>query len=72
MDLNSDFWKPRTRPTMYFVGVTTGKSSIRKVFPKWAEILGLSAAIEGYMNSGGLCEPVIMQIPSTPAVCAAK
>ena len=25
------------RPTMYFIGVTTGKSSIMRVFPRWAE-----------------------------------
>ena len=24
------------------------------------------------LYSGGLCDPVIMQMPSTPAVCAAK
>ena len=30
-----------TKPTLYFVGVTTGKSSIMKVFPKWAEALEL-------------------------------
>jgi shikimate 5-dehydrogenase len=29
------------RPTFYFVGVTTGKSSIMQVFPRWAEHLGL-------------------------------
>ncbi len=40
--------KPQTIPTMYFVGVTTGKSSIMKVFPKWSEILGLGAQIVGY------------------------
>ncbi|MFD2331871.1 shikimate dehydrogenase family protein [Cohnella sp. GCM10020058] len=28
-------------PTMYFVGVTTGQSSIMKLFPLWAEALGL-------------------------------
>ena len=27
------------RPTMYFVGVTTGSSSIMKVFPVWAKEL---------------------------------
>jgi shikimate 5-dehydrogenase len=27
-------------PTFYFIGVTTGKSSIMKVFPLWMEILG--------------------------------
>src|SRR4051812_192714 len=30
-----------TRPTMFFIGVTTAKSSINKVFPRWAERLGL-------------------------------
>jgi shikimate 5-dehydrogenase len=33
--------------TFYFIGVTTGQSSIMKVFPKWAEYLGLDAAIAG-------------------------
>ena len=32
---------PATRPTFYFIGVTTGQSSIMKVFPAWAEYLGL-------------------------------
>ncbi len=31
---------PKTVPTFYFVGVTTGKSAIRKVFPRWMEVLG--------------------------------
>ena len=31
-----------TRPTFYFIGVTTGKSSIMKVFPEWAKFLGLT------------------------------
>lgn len=35
-------------PTMYFVGVTTGRSSIMKIFPVWSEILGLGAQIVGY------------------------
>ena len=30
-----------TRPTFYFIGVTTAKSSIMKVFPAWAKELGL-------------------------------
>jgi len=29
------------KPTIYFIGVTTGKSSIMTVFPGWAEYLGL-------------------------------
>lgn len=32
---------PAKKPTFYFVGVTTGKSSIMKVFPLWAKHLGL-------------------------------
>ena len=48
MVASADFWKPRTAPTMYFIGVTTGKSSIMKVFPQWSNILGLGARIEGY------------------------
>ena len=35
------------RPTFYFIGVTTGQSSIMKVFPKWANALGLDAEIRG-------------------------
>lgn len=34
-------------PTLYFIGVTTGQSSIMKVFPKWAKELGLKAVIKG-------------------------
>lgn len=33
------------QPTMYFIGVTTGKSSIMKVFPEWAEALGLKNTV---------------------------
>lgn len=33
--------RPATKPTMYFIGVTTGQSSINRVFPRWAERLGL-------------------------------
>lgn len=29
------------KPTFYFIGVTTGQSSIMKVFPKWADYLNL-------------------------------
>jgi shikimate 5-dehydrogenase len=32
---------PATEPTFYFVGVTTAKSSIMRVFPEWARHLGL-------------------------------
>lgn len=36
------------RPTLYFIGVTTAKSSIMQVFPAWARYLGLGdCAIKG-------------------------
>ena len=35
------------RPTFYFIGVTTGSSSIMKVFPAWAKLLGLDAVMRG-------------------------
>jgi len=38
---------PAARPTLHFIGVTTGKSSIMQVFPAWAAHLGLDAAISG-------------------------
>ena len=36
---------PATQPTIYFIGVTTGSSSIMKVFPKWAKALHLDDAV---------------------------
>ena len=40
---------PAQNPTIYFIGVTTGKSSIMQVFPKWAAALGLkNAVIKGF------------------------
>ena len=38
------------RPTMYFIGVTTHKSSIMNVFPRWAEFLGLGDVVIRGMN----------------------
>ncbi len=35
------------RPTMYFIGVTTAKSAIMKIFPKWMQHLGVEAEIKG-------------------------
>ena len=32
------------KPTMYFIGVTTAQSSIMKLFPLWAQALGLQDA----------------------------
>ena len=41
-------YTPAKHPTLYFIGVTTGSSSIMRVFPAWAEYLGLAdAAIVG-------------------------
>lgn len=34
-------YQPAQKPTFYFIGVTTGKSSIMRVFPAWAQHLGL-------------------------------
>ena len=34
-----------TKPTFYFIGVTTAKSSIMRVFPAWAKHLGLGDVI---------------------------
>ena len=34
-----------TQPTLYFIGVTKNSSSIMKVFPKWADALGLKDAV---------------------------
>lgn len=44
----TDFdFQPAERPTFYFIGVTTKKSSIMKVFPEWAKHLELDAPIVG-------------------------
>lgn len=40
-------YEPAKQNTMYFIGVTTGKSSIMKVFPKWMEALGVDLTIKG-------------------------
>ena len=40
-------YSPAAKKTMYFIGVTTGKSSIMKVFPPWVEHMGLNAIIKG-------------------------
>ena len=39
---------PLERPTMYFIGVTTASSSILKIFPLWAEILGVDEQLIGH------------------------
>jgi shikimate 5-dehydrogenase len=40
-------FQPRATPTFYFIGVTTGQSSIMKVFPEWMKVLGINAQIVG-------------------------
>ncbi len=41
-------YPPAAKPTLYFIGMTTGRSSIMKVFPRWAEYLCLGeVAIQG-------------------------
>ena len=36
---------PAGTPTLYFIGVSTAQSSIMRVFPMWAEALGLQGAV---------------------------
>jgi shikimate 5-dehydrogenase len=41
-------YQPASQPTMYFIGVTTARSSIMKIFPAWADYLELGrCAIQG-------------------------
>lgn len=39
--------EPAAVPTLYFIGVTTGSSSIQRVFPAWALELGIDARLQG-------------------------
>jgi shikimate 5-dehydrogenase len=44
----SQSYRPATQPTLYFIGVSTAKSSIMTIFPRWAEYLGIpDARIQG-------------------------
>lgn len=38
---------PATEPTMYFIGVTTGQSSIMRIFPILAKALGIQGCLKG-------------------------
>lgn len=38
---NDGGYKKADKPTIYFIGITTGNSSIMQVFPAWAEYLAL-------------------------------
>jgi shikimate 5-dehydrogenase len=40
-------FRPAATPTFYFIGVSTGSSSIRRVFPAWARHLGLDVTLDG-------------------------
>ena len=40
----SESYRPATQPTLYFIGVSTAKSSIMTIFPRWAEYLGIPEA----------------------------
>lgn len=42
--MTADTLRPADAPTIYFIGVTTGSSSIQTVFPVWAELLRLDGA----------------------------
>ena len=48
-----------TQPTMYFIGVTTTKSSIMKVFPAWAKALGLKDAVIKGIDIGIHADPSV-------------
>jgi shikimate 5-dehydrogenase len=50
-------YRPATQPTMYFIGVTTAKSSIMKVFPEWAKALGLQDAVMKGIDIGIHADP---------------
>jgi shikimate 5-dehydrogenase len=41
-------YAPRKKKTFLFFGVTTGRSSIMRVFPLWSRHLGVQAVIEGF------------------------
>jgi shikimate 5-dehydrogenase len=43
--LTPDALTPAEHPTLYFLGVSTGSSSIQRVFPRWAQALGLGDAV---------------------------
>lgn len=43
--LTPDTLEPAERPTLYFLGVSTGSSSIQRVFPVWARELGIEDAV---------------------------
>lgn len=59
-------------PTFAFIGVTTGSSSIQKIFPAWMEELGLNTRLVGYDFTPGseraAYRPVLESIHQDPSV----
>ena len=45
------------KPTLHFIGVTTGQSSIMRVFPQWAAALGLKDAVIRGIDIGIHADP---------------
>ncbi len=69
-------YKKAEQPTIYFIGVTTGQSSIMKVFPEWAKVLGLKdAVIKGFdflpHSPGKLYREAVEFIKNDPLSCGA-
>jgi shikimate 5-dehydrogenase len=47
-----------TRETIYFLGITTGGSAVRKVFPAWMDLLGVDADLKTVdVPAGSPAEP---------------
>jgi len=47
--MGKNHYEPATKPTLYFIGVTTSKSSIMNLFPKWVKHLKLGdCEIKGF------------------------
>jgi shikimate dehydrogenase len=44
-DADSALVVRKTVPTFYFIGVTTTKSSIMRVFPEWMKVLGRTEVV---------------------------
>lgn len=69
-------WTPARRPTMYFIGVTTHQSSIMRIFPRWAAVLGLGDAELRGINFPLHDRPehyrhVVQSIKDDPLACGA-
>ncbi len=72
----TNVYQKAEQPTIYFIGVTTGQSSIMKVFPKWADALGLKdAVIKGFdflpHSPGELYREAVEFIKRDPLSCGA-